>query len=153
MANELKNALDQIKTDVGVLTNVQRAMLGQTLDALSDATGSKCVACIYMLNGGPLNDTFASTSERHSVHLRFYWLLNPSYVEQVEQNMATMWDVVMTQFFGSDADRNLSEKASVALIGGIDGGQPYVCGYEEVSGKLHRIMDIPVELELHTHSI
>lgn len=153
MADELKNALDQIKTDVAALTNVQRAQLGQPLDALPEATAEKAVAAVYMVSGQPQNNTYTATTESHRVDVRFYWLLTPANVEVVEQSMASMWDVMMTKFFGSDADRNLSEKATVALVGGTSGNLPYQAGYESIGDKAHRTLIVPVEVVLDTHSV
>lgn len=153
MAAELKNALDQLETDVASLANVQRAQLGQLMNAAAEATESKCVACVYMVSGSPDNDTFTATTERHRVEVAFYWPLNAHNVELVEQNVATMWDVAMTKFFGSDADRNLTEKATLAMVAGEDGNEPYNAGYVEIGGKLHRVLTIPVQVVLNTHSV
>lgn len=153
MAGELKNALDQIKADVATLANVQRATLGQPLTAIPETTESKCTAAVYMMSGGPLNDAYASTSEKHRIEIRFYWLLTPGNVEIVEQSMATMWDVVMTKFFGSDADRNLSDKVTLAQVGGEGGRDPYATGYESISERLHRVLIVAVEVTLDTHSV
>jgi hypothetical protein len=153
MANELKNALDQIKTDVAAITGVQRAMLGQPLDALPDATQTKCVAAIYMTSGAPLNDTYTATEEQHIFEMRFYWLLQKLNVEVVEQSMASMWDLILEKFFDSDADRNLSEKVTCALVGGDGGRYRYRAGYEEIGGKWHRVLIVPLEIVINTHSV
>lgn len=153
MANELKAALDQVKVDMATLTNVQRVQLGQPMSSLSEATQGKCVACVYLMNGSADNDTYKATSEHHKLEMSFYWPLSPENVEVVEQNMATMWDVIMVKFFGADADRNLTETATIALVSGEDGGQPYSAGYQDVAGKLHRVMSVPLEIILDTHSV
>ena len=153
MAAELYNALAQVKTDMATLTNVQYVQLGQLMSAATEATESKCVACVYMVSGSPDNDNYTSTSEHHRVEAAFYWPLNAHNVELVEQNMATMWDVAMTKFFGSDADRNLTEKATLALVGSEGGNEPYRAGFVEIGGVLHRVLTIPVQIILDTHSV
>lgn len=153
MANELKDALDQLKTDVDAISTTQRVQLGPILTALPEADQSNCVVSITLRAGYPDNDTYTATSEHHQIELRFYWLLTPPNVEIVEQNVATMWDLVMTKFFGGDADRNLTEKCTLALVGGTETPRPYQCGYEVISNKLHRVLIVPVEIILDTHSV
>ena len=153
MASELKNALAQVKTDVDTVTTTNRVQLGLVLTALPETSEANCVVSVTMRSGQPNNDTFTATSEKHQILMRAYWLLIAANVEIVEQNMAIFWDALMTKFFGADGDRNLSEKATIALVGGIEGNQPYECGYETIGGKLHRVMIIPLELILDTHSV
>lgn len=153
MANELKNALDQLKTDCGTLANVQRVQFGQPLNSLADATATKSVVAIFLTTGGPLNGTYTATSEKHLAIMRFHWLLTPGMEDTVEQSMMTAWDVIMTKFFGADADRNLSDKVTLGLVAGEDGSQRYTCGYTDIGGKWHRIMDIPFEIILDTHAV
>ena len=153
MAAELKGALDQVKTDIAAVTNVQSVTLGPILDAIPEAQAEAASVSITLTNGRPLNDALTSTSEAHRIGVRMYWLLQPITVELVEQNLATMWDLVMTKFFGSDADRNLSENCTLALVGTKDGSEPYRCGYEVIGGKQHRVMIIPIEVLLDTHSV
>lgn len=153
MADELKDILVQLKTDVAAVTNVNRAILGQPMDALAEATYAKPIAAVYMTSGAPLNDTYAATQERHRIEMRFYWLLTPMNSEKVELNMASMWDLLMEKFFDSDGDRNLSENCTIALIGGETGNQAYQAAYERIGGKMHRILIVPIEVILHTHSV
>ena len=82
-----------------------------------------------------------------------YWLLTTTNVEVIEQNIATTWDQIMTKFIGTDADRNLTEKCTLALVGTDDGTEPYRCGYEVIGGKNHRVMIVPIEVKLNTHSV
>src|SRR3990170_4144397 len=107
MANELKNTLDQIKTDLGTITGIQRVQLGQLVTAIPEATLDKCYGCVYMRQGKIDYHTFTAAREIHLMEMRFYWLLQAATVEKVEQSMATMWDRLMTEFFGDDGDRNL----------------------------------------------
>lgn len=153
MADELSNALDQLITDLETITNIQRAQLGQMLESMPEATHSKCVAAVYMMRGRPDNSTYTSTTEYHEIEVKLYWQLQPINVEVVESAVASMWDLLMTKFFGDDADRNLSDKTTIALISGTDGTVPYQVGYEEIGGKLHRVMIVPFEIVLDTHSV
>jgi len=154
MADELNAAITQVKTDVATLTsNVNKVSLGQPMTALPSATHNKAEAFVYMVSGKPLNDTLTSTSEKHRVDIRFYWLLQEPNKEVVEQEMAQLWDVLMTKFFGDDADRNLTEKCTLCLIGDETGGSGYVCGYEMIGGKLHRVLVVPCEIILDTHGV
>lgn len=153
MANELLAALDELKAQVAAITGVQRAQLGQPLTALPDATHDKAVACVYLMTSTPLNDAYSSTSETHRAEMRFYWLLTPSNVELVEQSAARMWDRLMTKFFGTDADRNLSETATLALVGSEDGNTPCQYGYEAIGDKQFRVLIAPVVIILDTHAV
>lgn len=153
MANELLNALNELKTQAAAITGVQRAQLGQSLTALPDATHDKAVACVYMATSTPANDTYTATSENHRAEIRFYWILTPGNVELVEQAAATMWDRVMTKFFGADADRNLSDLVTLALAGNQEGTAPCTYGYEIIGDKTHRILIVPIEIILDTHAV
>ena len=153
MAGELLAALNQLKTDVAAISGVQRTQLGQAVDALPEATMDECVAFVSLRSGGPENEALTSTTERHLVHLRFYWLLIPSTVETVERSVATMWDLIMTKFFGSDADRNLTETSTIALVGGELGDLGYEALFERIGNKLHRVLIVPIEIILNTHSV
>lgn len=153
MAGELYAALAQIKVDVAAITGVQVAHLGQALTAIANATATKAEAAVYVTRGGPMSDTYKSTTEVHVVEVKFYWLLTPANVEVVEQATAEMWDLVMAKFFGSDPDRNLSEKCTIALVAGENGREQYMAGYEEVGGKIHRVLIVPIEVTLDTHAI
>ncbi len=153
MADELKGAIDQLKTDVAAITGVQRAQLGQLLSSANEATKDKCVAAIYMMAGAPRNDALTSTSEYHIVHIRMYWLITPMNVEVVEQSMASMWDLLMEKLFDDDGDRNLTETCTLGMISGEDGIDPYECAYEVIDGKQHRIMIVPFEIILDTHEV
>ncbi len=153
MAAELLAALNQLKTDVAAISNVQRAQLGQLLSAANEATKDKCVASVYMVGGAPKNTEYTSTSEYHIVHIRLYWLITPLSAEVAEQSMATMWDLIMEKLFDDDGDRNLTETCTLGLVAGEDGTEPYECAYEMIDGKQHRIMIIPFEILLDTHEV
>lgn len=153
MADELKDALDQIKADIVAVSGVERAQLGPILDALPETSHNTCVASVTMASGIPHNDTYTATRETHHVQLRLYWRLMPMNVEVVEQSMASMWDLIMIKFFGGDADRNLSENCTLALVGSADGGEPYLCGYETINGVQHRVLVMTCEVILNTHSV
>ena len=151
MANELKNAMDELKTQVDAITDVQKASLGQPLTALPSSSHNKCEAFIYLLSGARGSTTYSTDTEEHRVEVRFYWLLTPINSQVVEQSASTMWDRVMTKFHGDDADRNLTETATLAEVGG--GGQIYNAGFQEIGGKLHRLLTVPFEITLDTHGV
>lgn len=153
MADELKNALDQLKTDIDSISNTNRVQLGPILDALPDTTQVEAVVAITLVKGMPHHDTYTATTDLHMVQMRWHWLLTPINVEVVEQNMASQWDLMMVKFHGADADRNLSEKATLFLLGDEEGTQGYECGYEDLGGKLHRVMVVMGQLILDTHSV
>lgn len=154
MADELKNALDQIKTDVASISGVQRVELGPIIDSMPDTSSSQCVVSVSMISGVAENETYTATTERHNIQLRFHWVLMPDNKETVEQSMASMWDLLMTKFFGDDADRNLTEKATLYLIGSSNGSSEYKAGYLQIGkGTWYRILDVPSELVLNTHSV
>jgi hypothetical protein len=154
MANELKLAVDQLKSTLANdVANVNRVTLGQPLTAIPNTAHNACEVFLYLVSGASTNNTFTDTTESHRVDARFYWLLSPQNSEVVEQNMLSMWDLVMTVFYGDDADRNLTETCTLSLVNGENGQFLYEAGYATLSKKLHRVLTIPFGIILDTHSV
>lgn len=133
MANELKLAIDDIKSKAEALSTIRKGYRGQPVLGISV---TPCVA-VFADGGGAVPETFSNVGESHNIILRFYWSLKGD-PEEVEEDVEEMWHLVLAKYYG---DWDLSGTVTYSDV------PTYRTGYQEIpsgSNVNYRVLDVTI---------